>query len=205
MGTPRNIVVMGASAGGVEALQTVVAGLPRDLPAAVFVVLHVMPGGTSVLASILQRATRMIVTSAADGESVRSGHIYVAVPDHDMLIEGAYVRLTYRPLEAGHQPGLDPLFRSAARSAGSHVVGVVLSGSLDDGTDGLRAIAAAGGLALAQAPEDARFPSMPESALAHVPGARAVGLDELADAICEAVAGDAGRGDGNGTEPVESH
>lgn len=183
----RDIVVIGASAGGVEALMTLFGGLPLELPAAVFVVLHVMPGGTSVLPRILSRAGPLPVSAAANGEPIERGRAYVGPPDHHMLIRDGEVRLTNGPRENGHRPAVDPLFRSAARAHGRKVIGVVLSGALDDGSAGLQMIGEAGGLALVQEPASALYPSMPDSALGHTPSARAVPIEELADAICQAV------------------
>jgi two-component system chemotaxis response regulator CheB len=183
----RDIVVVGASAGGVEALARLVGGLPRELPAAVFVVLHVMPGGTSVLAQILARAGALHASTAVDGEPVQRGRIYVAPPDHHMLLGAERVELTRGPRENGHRPAVDPLFRSAARAYGSRVIGVVLSGALDDGTAGLRMISDAGGATFVQDPDDAIYSSMPASALTHTPGARAVAMGELAGALVAAL------------------
>jgi two-component system chemotaxis response regulator CheB len=187
-GAVRDIVVIGASAGGVEALSELFAGLPAGVPAAFFVVLHVMPGGTSVLPRILERRGGMPVAAAADGEPIERGRVYVAPPDHHMLIRDGRVALTSGPRENGHRPAVDPLFRSAARAFGPRVIGVVLSGTLDDGSAGLGRISASGGLALVQDPSDALYPGMPASALAHVPGARTVTLADLARILCEEVA-----------------
>ena len=183
----RDIVVIGASAGGVEALTTLFSGLPLELPAAVFVVLHVMPGGTSVLPRILSRAGSLPVSAAVDGQPIERGRAYVAPPDHHMLILDGEVRLTSGPRENGHRPAVDPLFRSAARAHGRKVIGAVLSGALDDGTAGLRMISEADGLALVQDPASALYPSMPDAALDYTPAARAVPIEELADAICQAI------------------
>jgi two-component system, chemotaxis family, protein-glutamate methylesterase/glutaminase len=181
--TQRDIVVVGASAGGVEALGTFVERLPPELPAAVFVCLHVSPGGTSVLPRILARKTRMPVTAAVDGEPIQRGRIYVAPPDYHMLLEDGHVSLTHGPRENGLRPAIDPLFRSAARAYGRRVVGVVLSGSLDDGTAGLKVITDSGGAGLVQDPADALYPSMPRHALEH-DAPRPVPIADMADAVC---------------------
>lgn len=164
----RNIVVVGASAGGVEALKVLIAGLPASLPVAVFVVLHLSPYDRSQLASILERVAQLPVQCAQDGMPIVPGQVYVAVPDCHLLLEPDQVRITRGPKENRFRPAVDALFRSAAYHFGSRVIGIVLSGSLDDGTAGLWAVKDRGGIALVQSPEDASFPSMPESALAHV-------------------------------------
>jgi two-component system, chemotaxis family, protein-glutamate methylesterase/glutaminase len=175
----RDIIVVGASAGGVEALGQLVAGLPADLAASVFVVLHVPPHGTSVLPNILRRAGPLPADHAADGEPIRSGRVYVAPPDFHLLLKNGHVRLARGPTENSHRPAIDPLFRTAARRYGRRVIGVVLSGVLDDGTAGLLAIKNRGGLAVVQHPDDALFPSMPQTALENVAVDHALAVSEL--------------------------
>ncbi len=160
----HDIVVIGASAGGVEAITTVLAGLPRDLRAAVLVVLHISRG-RSVLPDIISRVSRLPATHPHDGDELHYGHIYVAPPDHHLTVEGTRVRVQHGPSENGVRPALDPLFRSAARTFGTRVVGVVLTGALDDGTAGLAAVKEAGGIAVVQDPDEAFSPSMPRSAM----------------------------------------
>ncbi len=161
----RQVVLLGASAGGVEAISTVVAGLPADLPAAVLVVLHIPAWGTSVLPSILGRCGRLPVAHAVDGEPLLAGRVYVAPPDNHLATEDGKVRVTPGPKENGVRPAVDTLFRSAAHTHGRHVVAVVLSGTLDDGTAGLVAVKSHGGITVVQDPADAAFPGMPESAV----------------------------------------
>ena len=164
----RNIIVIGSSVGGVEALQKVVAHLPADFPGSLFIVLHIAPETHSVLPNILSRAGKLPARHPVDGEPIRSGHIYVAPPDHHLILQDGQVRLTRGPRENRHRPAIDPLFRSAARWYGARTVGVVLTGALDDGTAGLLTIKNRGGLAIVQDPEEAFCPSMPRSALEHV-------------------------------------
>jgi two-component system, chemotaxis family, protein-glutamate methylesterase/glutaminase len=162
------VVVAGASAGGVEALVALVRSLPADFPYPVIVVLHVAPTGTSVLPAILARACRLAVASPADGEQMRPGHVYVAPPDVHLVVEETHLRLSQAPRENGHRPAIDPTMRSAAAVYDGDTIGIVLSGSRDDGTAGLMAIKANGGTAIVQDPEEALYPAMPRSAMAHV-------------------------------------
>lgn len=164
----HDLIVVGASAGGVEALKSLVTGLPPAFPAAVAIVLHIPPNSPSVLPRVLGRHCALEVRHPSDGEALRPGTVYVAPPDHHMLVERRCLRLGRGPRENGFRPAIDPLFRSAALSYGSRVIGVVLSGTLDDGTIGLATIIDAGGIAVVQDPEDALYPSMPESAIEHV-------------------------------------
>jgi two-component system chemotaxis response regulator CheB len=172
MGTLKaghDIIVIGASAGGVSALSEIVRGLPKDLPAAVFVVLHISRYGTSAMPAILGRAGNMPAAHPSDGEPIRQGHIYVAPPDHHLVIEDGQVGLSRAPSENGHRPAIDVLFRTAAYAYGPRVVGVVLTGNLDDGTAGLAEIKSYGGVAVVQDPAEADYPGMPSSAAENVP------------------------------------
>ncbi|MDG4882903.1 chemotaxis protein CheB [Mesorhizobium sp. WSM4884] len=162
----RFIIVIGASAGGVEPLKRIVSDLPADLPAAVFVVLHV--GQVSYLPGILDRVATLKTSVAENGATFRTGNIYVAPPGFHLLLHGDHMMLRRGPRENLARPAIDPLFRSAALSYGASVIGVLLSGALSDGTAGLRAIKAVGGLAVVQHPKDAPVPTMVESALHYV-------------------------------------
>jgi two-component system chemotaxis response regulator CheB len=164
----HDIIVIGGSAGGVEALKHLVQGLPADLPAAVFVVIYTAPAANARVPWILRRKGSIPATEAWDGEPIRGGHSYVAAPDRHLTIEDGTLRVVHGPKENRHRPAIDPLFRSSAHVYGLRVVGVGLSGLLNDGTAGLLAVKQAGGLAIVQEPDDALFPAMPRSALGHV-------------------------------------
>ena len=164
----KDIVVIGASAGGVDALQKIVAALPAGFTGSLFVVVHMVPDSPGMLARILDGCGPLPATNAVRGERIRPGHIYVAPPDHHLLINPGKIELTRGPKENRFRPAVDPLFRSAAQTYGPRVVGVILSGGLDDGTNGLWVVKQLGGTAVVQDPAEAVAPSMPLSALRHV-------------------------------------
>jgi two-component system chemotaxis response regulator CheB len=185
---PAAVVGIGASAGGVEALSTLIGQLPADIDAAILVVLHVSARGPSVLPDILSRSGALDAAHAVDGEPLERGRVYVAPPDRHLVLRGAHVRVLDGPKENGVRPGIDVLFRSLAQSFGARAVAVVLSGMLDDGTAGARAIKQAGGKVLVQDPREAVFPAMPASAAAFADPDRVAGLKELAGAVAAIVA-----------------
>ena len=161
----KDIIVIGSSAGGVDALTRLCAALPADLPATVFVAQHLSPSAKSVLPQLLDRAGPLKALSPVDGEAFERGHIYVAGPDRHLLIRPDKVLVRRGPVENRTRPAVNALFRSAARAYGGRVIGVVLTGLLDDGTDGLIAIKAAGGTSVVQDPDEAEWPSMPLNAV----------------------------------------
>jgi two-component system, chemotaxis family, protein-glutamate methylesterase/glutaminase len=163
----RDIVVVGASAGGVEALRTLARSLPKDFPAAMFVVVHIPTDSPSHLPRILERSGPLPATHATDGEPIVPGRIYVAPPNHHLLLKRGTAWVIYGPKENGHRPSIDPLFRTAARAYGSRVIGVVLSGNLNDGSHGLRVVKHYGGTAVVQDPDDALYAGMPAAAIEH--------------------------------------
>jgi two-component system chemotaxis response regulator CheB len=179
----RDIVVVGASAGGVEALLELVHTLPDRLNASIFITTHFPAGGTSTLPRILSRAGRLPVSHPTDGEPIVAGRIYTAPPDVHLLLQRQRIELVRGPPEHGHRPAIDPMFRSAAVAFGPRVIGVVLTGNLDDGTSGLAAIKRRGGLAVVQDPADALFPSMPQSALDHIAVDRVVPIRGMWSAL----------------------
>lgn len=150
-------------------------------------VLHVASSGTSVLPQILSRRGPLPAAFARDREPLRRGRIFVAPSDHHMLVYDDTIHLTHGPRENGHRPAIDPLFRSAARAAGNRVVGVILSGLLDDGAAGLQVVKDHGGAAVVQDPADAIFPSMPVAALEATAPDRVVPVRDMAEALCRLI------------------
>jgi two-component system, chemotaxis family, protein-glutamate methylesterase/glutaminase len=163
--TGRDIVVIGTSAGGVETLLKLFKDLPADIRAAFFVVIHVQPNAPSYMPAMLSRASRLSAEHAQDKRRIEAGKIYVAPPDHHILIEQGRMRLSHGPKENRHRPAIDPLFRTAAETYNSRVIGIVLTGTLDDGTMGLRAVKDAGGVTIVQDPGEALYPGMPRNAI----------------------------------------
>ncbi|HET8673325.1 MAG TPA: chemotaxis protein CheB, partial [Thermoleophilaceae bacterium] len=180
----REVVAVGASAGGVEALRELVSELPPELPAALLVVMHMLPTGTSMLPAILARSGRLPASAARHGERLERGHIYVAPPDYHLLVADSRVQLSHGPRENGHRPALDPMFRSVARTFAQRAVGVVLSGTLDDGAAGLGMLRSHGGATIAQDPDDALYGGMPRSAIDSGAAEHVVKIFEMADLVC---------------------
>lgn len=161
----RDIIVIGGSAGATAALQQILGRFPLDLPAAVFVVLHIPAQGIGILSTVASAAGKLPVRQARDGMVIENGNIYLAAPDHHLLIHDNHVRLGRGPRENMARPAIDPLFRSAALQFGPRVIGVILSGFLSDGAAGLNAIKRCGGITLVQDPRDAISNEMPLRAL----------------------------------------
>ena len=175
----RDIVVVGSSMGGIEALSSMARQLPEDLPAAVLVVQHTSPESPGVLADILNMKGAMTAVMAKDGMALENGRIYVAPPNRHLLVTSTGVRVSFGPRENRSRPAIDPLFRTAAVNYRNRVIGVVLTGLLGDGAAGLLAVQRCGGMALVQAPDDAAFPDMPLRALELVKDARQFAIDDL--------------------------
>jgi two-component system, chemotaxis family, protein-glutamate methylesterase/glutaminase len=187
-----NVVAVGASAGGVEALIQFAAGLPPELPYAVLVVLHMPAGAPSLLARIVDRNGPLPAVTAEDGAPLEHGRIYVGIPNRHLVVRDRRVMMSEGPTENGHRPAINALFRSVALAFGQRAVGVLLSGVLDDGVLGLAAIRSRSGTTIAQSPSDAIFPAMPQNAIDagvvdnEVPAAEVGGLlKQLADRVFE--------------------
>jgi two-component system, chemotaxis family, protein-glutamate methylesterase/glutaminase len=186
----HDIIVIGTSAGGVEALQELVSGLSADLAASVFVVMHLPPRVKSVLPAILSRSGKLPAIHPGNGGAIEQGVIYIAPPDHHLMIERDHIHLSLGPKEQHHRPCVNVTFRSAAAAYGDRVVGVVLTGELDDGTAGLWEVKRRGGIAVVENPEDAPFPSMPLSALREVEADYTVSLTEMGPLLSRLAAGE---------------
>jgi len=183
----RKVVVIGASAGGVEAISYIASQLPLDFDAAVFVVLHVSPNATSMMPQILSRSGVLPAVHAGASDPIREGVIYIAPPDKHMLLRDGLVLATDEPREHGHRPAVDPLFRSAAEEYGERAIGVILTGNLGDGAAGLAAIKAHGGIAMVQDPDEAAHPGMPSAAIQQVEVDAILHLKLIVPAIIKAM------------------
>jgi two-component system chemotaxis response regulator CheB len=185
----HDIIAIGGSAGSVEALSQLVRGLPADLKAAIFVVVHLAPWSKSHLPDILTRSGPLRAIHPVSGEKIECGHIYVAPPNSHLLVMDGHVELWQGPKENRQRPSINALFRSASAACGARVIGLVLSGCLDDGSTGLWWIKRFGGLAVVQNPHNATQPEMPDNALQHVDADYVVNLDEIPGLLSRLVDG----------------
>jgi two-component system chemotaxis response regulator CheB len=189
----HRIIVVGTSAGGVGALQEIIKGLPSDLPASIFVVMHLTPHIPSFLSQVLAKSARLPVLQVRGQMKFHPGHIYVAPPDHHLILNRTTASVNRGPRENWNRPSVDVLFRSAANSHGPRVIGVVLTGFLDDGTAGLAAVKREGGITVVQDPEDAMFPDMPTNAMQSVRVDHVVPLSQIAPTLVNLVRHPVGR------------
>ncbi|HEY2866747.1 MAG TPA: chemotaxis protein CheB, partial [Pyrinomonadaceae bacterium] len=183
----RNIIVMGGSTGSFEVFKTIANGLPADLNASIFIVWHMSADIRGVLPAVLNRVGPLEAIEPRDGDLIETGKIYVARPDHHLLIDDSHIRITRGPKENRFRPAIDPLFRSAAYNYGPRVIGIITSGALDDGTSGIWTIKQRGGLTIAQDPADAEISSIPESAIQQVKIDHIVPASKMADLITRLV------------------
>lgn len=183
----ESLVVVGASAGGIEALTALVGGLPSDFPHAVAIVIHLRELGPSAMPEILARAGPLPTAHAVNGELILGGRIYIAPPGSHLTVEADRLQLDNGPSIKGHRPAIDPLFETAARSRGARVVGVILSGMLDDGARGLAAVQQSGGLTIVQDPGDAVYSSMPTAALRQVAADFVVPASEIGPLLAASI------------------
>lgn len=179
----HDIIVIGTSAGGLKALSSILGTLPTDIDATLFIVQHLAADKPSILPQILTDVGSLPAAHPIDGEKIQKGRIYVAPPDYHLLVNQGSMRVVRGPQENRFRPAIDTLFRSATRAYGPRVVGVVLTGYLDDGTVGLQAIKKRGGIAIVQDPQEAEYPSMAQSALQYVKVDYCVPLAEIPDLL----------------------
>lgn len=180
---PRDVVAIGCSAGGLEALGRILQRLPADLPASVVIVQHIAPSPAPYLVALLQRDTELPVRWVEQGAPMEQGHIYVAPPDVHVLFQDSHFALSSGPRENHARPSIDKLFRSAAVTHGSRVVGALLTGMMHDGVAGLRAIQEAGGHTIVQDPSDAAYPELPGRALTAMTPNRILPVDQIGPTI----------------------
>jgi two-component system chemotaxis response regulator CheB len=187
MGTTetRDIVVIGTSAGGIDALPRLIGHLPPGLPAALFVCQHLAATKDPQLANILRRSSALPVSWAEQGERIRRGHVYVAPPDLHLTFIDDHLRLARGPRENYARPSIDRLFRSAAQIHGGRVIGVILTGMMSDGVAGALAVQQAGGRVIVQAPSDALFPELPSRTLAVLTPDATLPVEQIATAIVD--------------------
>ena len=181
--TKTDIIVIGASMGGFHALRDLISEFPKDLKAAVLVVLHIPSEHKSFLAETFGKNAKIPVLAAKDHLEIKNGHVYIAVPDFHLLIKSKRIELSHGPRHNLHRPAVDTLFYSAATAYGPRVIGVILTGALDDGTAGLMEVKRHGGVSVIQDPSDAVNPSMPASARDCVPIDHCVPLSKMAELL----------------------
>ena len=199
------VVVIGASAGGIEAVARVLHDVPSNAAAALFVVVHLNASAPSMLATVLARRTELNVVPTEDGMEIRCGTVYIAPPDWHLLVDDGVVRLGRGPRENNFRPAVDPLFRTAAASHGPHVIGIILSGNLDDGTAGMLEVKRCGGTAIVQDPDDALYPGMPASVLQEVPHIDYVlPIDEIGRLLSKLIGTHAGDGRLRGGQSIST-
>ncbi len=190
----RDIVVIGGSSGATAPLKAILGALPADLPAAVFIVLHIPARSLGLLTTVASASSSLPVHPAADGMPIAKGNVYLAVPDHHLIVSEGRIRLGRGPRENMARPAIDPLFRSAAAVYGPRVIGVLLSGLMNDGVSGLDAIKRCGGLALVQDPAEAVADEMPRSAMTTVSIDMAMPSARIGDLLSDLVREPAGPG-----------
>lgn len=183
----HHVIVIGTSAGGVQALTTLIRLLPKNFAASIYIVQHISSEAPSNLATILSKIGQLPIAFAQDKQLIEPGHIYIAPPDLHLLLESNFMRTIKGPRENRMRPAIDPLFRSAAVAYNSYATGVILTGMLDDGTAGLQAIKACGGMAIVQQPEDAEYKSMPESAIANVEVDKVAPIKDIPSILLERI------------------
>lgn len=180
-----SLIVVGASAGGLHTTRELLAQLPADLNAAVLLVIHTHPGSPGFMDRALDSAGGLRVCYAGHRQPIEPGHAYVAPPDHHLLVEGTEMLVVRGPKEHYHRPSVDALFRAAAAHHGSHVIGIILTGYLTDGTAGARAVKQCGGRLIVQDPKDAEVPEMPASVLKHMAVDHCVAVQQMGALIVE--------------------
>ena len=177
-------IVIGASAGAIQALSRILPALPEDYPIPLLIVVHIPADRADLLAPLFQAKCRLVVKEAEDKEPIRPGFVYFGPSDYHLQVEAnRTVSLSSDEPVLYSRPSIDVLFESAADVYGEGLIGVILTGANEDGADGLRAITAAGGLALVEDPAEAFAPAMPSAALARCAEARSVSLDAIADFV----------------------
>lgn len=185
----RDIITIGASAGGIEALLRLLPSIDPKIDAAICIVIHMSPRSPGMVPAILQRATALEVKAAEDGEPIRHGVVFVPPPDNHLRITSSGIKLSRGPHENRSRPSIDVLFRSAAVHFGQRVIGVILTGQLSDGADGLRAICESGGEGIIQDPSEAVYPEMPRNAAERAPGSHVARLDQIGELVMKLVNG----------------